>query len=106
VAAREAQPVKKQAHGRPAHGARRSERFLKPSPTRSSTVPPSALTRTSEHRMHPYARIGILLLVAWGVLWLGFKIVSGIVHLLLVVGAVLLVYGLVRKGARAVGRRL
>ena len=56
--------------------------------------------------MHPFAWLGIAFLVLWGVLWLGFKIVSGIVHLLVIVGVVLLVYGLVKKGAKAVGKRL
>ena len=52
--------------------------------------------------MHTLAWIGIALLVLWAVLWLGFQIVSGVVHLLVVAGLVLLVWGLVRKGARAV----
>lgn len=56
--------------------------------------------------MHPFAWLGVALLVLWAVLWLGFKIVSGIVHLLVIAGLVLLVWGLVKKGARAVGRRL
>lgn len=56
--------------------------------------------------MHPLAWIGLVLLVLWAALWLGFKIVSGVVHLLVIVGVVLLVWGLVRKGANAVGRRL
>ena len=50
--------------------------------------------------------LGILLLAAWAVLWLGFNIVSGIVHLLVVVAIVLLAVGLLRRGARAVDRRL
>lgn len=49
--------------------------------------------------------LGVLLLVAWVVLWLGFKIVSGVVHLLVVIGLALLVWGLVKRGARAVSRR-
>ena len=46
--------------------------------------------------------LGITLLIAWVVLWLGFKIVSGIVHLLVVVGVILLVVGLLRRGARRI----
>jgi hypothetical protein len=42
---------------------------------------------------------------AWAVLWLGFKIVSGVVHLLVIVGLAMLVWALVKRGARAVGRR-
>jgi hypothetical protein len=56
--------------------------------------------------MHVLAWLGIVLLVLWAVLWLGFKIVSGVVHLLVIIGVVLLVWGLLKKGARAVGRRL
>jgi hypothetical protein len=52
------------------------------------------------------ARIGIALLVLWAVLWLGFKIVSGLVHLLVVVGVVLLIWGLVKRGARGLGHRV
>lgn len=55
--------------------------------------------------MHPLAWIGIVLLVLWGVLWLGFKIVSGIVHLLVLVGVALLIWGLVKKGASALRNR-
>jgi hypothetical protein len=51
-------------------------------------------------------RIGIALLVLWAVLWLGFKIVSGLVHLLVIVGVVLLVWGLVKRGARGLSDRV
>lgn len=50
--------------------------------------------------------LGIMLLVAWAVLWLGFNIVGGAIHLLVVIGIVLLAVGLLRRGARAVDRRL
>lgn len=50
--------------------------------------------------------LGILLLVAWGVLWLGFNIVSGLVHVLVVVAVVLIIWGLVKRGARAVDKRV
>lgn len=56
--------------------------------------------------MHPFLWLGILLLVAWGVLWLGFHIVSGAVHLLVVLALAFIVWGLVKRGARAVDRRL
>jgi hypothetical protein len=52
------------------------------------------------------ARIGIALLVLWAVLWLGFKIVGGLVHLLVVVGVVLLIWGLVKRGARGLRDRV
>jgi cell division protein FtsX len=56
--------------------------------------------------MHPFVWLGAVLLVLWAVLWLGFKIVSGVVHLLVLVGVALLVWGLVKRGASAVGRRM
>ena len=56
--------------------------------------------------MNGIARIGLMLLVLWAVLWLGFKIVSGIVHLLVIVGIVLLVWGLLKRGANALDRRI
>ena len=52
--------------------------------------------------MHILAWLGIALLALWAVLWLGFQIVSGVVHLLVIAGLVLLVWGLVTKSARAV----
>lgn len=52
--------------------------------------------------MHALAWIGIVLLVIWALLWLVFEIVSGLIHLLVVAGIVLLVWGLVKKGASAV----
>ena len=50
--------------------------------------------------------IGILLFVLWAVLWLGFKIVSGVVHLLVILAVVFVAWGLVKRGARAIDRRL
>jgi hypothetical protein len=55
--------------------------------------------------MHPLVWLGIALVVLWAILWLGLKIVSGVIHLLVIVGIVLLVWGLVKKGARAIDRR-
>jgi hypothetical protein len=56
--------------------------------------------------MHGFVWLGIVLLVLWMVLWLGFKIVSGVVHLRVLVAIVFIVWGLVKTGARAVDRRL
>ena len=50
--------------------------------------------------------LGILLVVAWAVLWLGFHIAGGLIHLLVVIGVVMLVWGLVKRGARAVDRKI
>lgn len=55
--------------------------------------------------MHGLGWLGVVLVVLWAVLWLGFKIVSGVVHLLVIVGLAMLVWGLVKRGARAVGNR-
>ena len=56
--------------------------------------------------MHALAWLGIVLLVLWAVLWLGFKIVSGVVHLLVIAAVVFIVWGLLKKGAHAVGKRM
>ncbi|HEY0971099.1 MAG TPA: hypothetical protein VGE02_09045 [Gemmatimonadales bacterium] len=56
--------------------------------------------------MHALVWLGIVLLVLWAVLWLGFHIVSGIVHLLVIAAVVFIVWGLVKKGARAVDNRM
>ena len=49
--------------------------------------------------------LAILLIVAWLALWLGFKIVSGVVHLLVVVAIVLLVVHFLKRGASKVSGR-
>ena len=56
--------------------------------------------------MHPFVWLGVAALVVWAVLWLGLNIVSGAIHLLLLVGAAFLIWGLVKRGARAVDRHL
>ena len=40
--------------------------------------------------------LGAVLIVAWLVLWLAVKITFGAVHLLLVIGLALLVYGFIK----------
>jgi len=55
--------------------------------------------------MNAKAWLGIILLVLWAVLWLGFKIVSGLVHLLVIVGVAMLIWGLMKRGARAVSNK-
>jgi hypothetical protein len=42
--------------------------------------------------------IGIVMVIAWAILWLGIKIAIGAVHLLLLLGAVMIVWGLVHRG--------
>ena len=56
--------------------------------------------------MHAFVWLGVVLLVLWAVLWLGFKIVSGIVHLLVIAAVVFIIWGIVKKGAHAVGKRM
>lgn len=56
--------------------------------------------------MHPLVWLGVVLLVVWALLWLGFQIVSGMVHLLAIVAAALIIWGLVKKGASAVSNRV
>ena len=59
-----------------------------------------------ENRMNPLVALGVLLLAIWAVLWLGFHVVSGLVHLLVIVAVVMIVWGLVKRGASAVSSTL
>lgn len=54
--------------------------------------------------MNPFVTLGVLLLAVWAVLWLGFHVVSGAIHLLVLLAIVFIVWGLVKKGARAIDR--
>ncbi len=45
--------------------------------------------------------IGVILIVAWLVLWLAVKITFAAVHLLLLLGVALIVFGLIRSGSRS-----
>lgn len=54
--------------------------------------------------MHAFVPIGVALLVLWAVLWLVFKVVSGLVHVIVLVAAVMIVWGLLKRGAAAVRR--
>jgi hypothetical protein len=56
--------------------------------------------------MRALVAIGVVLLVLWAVLWIGFRIMSGLIHLIIVVAIILLVVGLVRRGAGALGDRV
>jgi hypothetical protein len=44
--------------------------------------------------------IGVILIVAWLVLWLAVKITVAAVHLLLLLGVALIVFGLIKAGRR------
>ncbi|HYW32287.1 MAG TPA: hypothetical protein VE869_12320 [Gemmatimonas sp.] len=56
--------------------------------------------------MHRFVWIGLVLLVLWILLWLVFKVVSGIVHVLVLAAVVFIVWGLIKRGAAAVKRTL
>ena len=45
--------------------------------------------------------IGVLLIVAWLVLWLAVKVTFAAVHLLLLLGVAMIVIGLIRAGSRS-----
>jgi hypothetical protein len=51
--------------------------------------------------MQPLVWLGIALVVLWGFLWLGLKIASGLIHILIVVGLAFVIWGLLKRGARA-----
>ena len=48
--------------------------------------------------------LGIVLLVLWAVAYLVFKTAGFLIHLLLIVGAIMLVIGLLKRASRAVSR--
>ena len=50
----------------------------------------------------PTLWLGIILVVAWAFMWLGLKIATGLIHLLVIVGLVLVVWSLIKRGARAI----
>ena len=56
--------------------------------------------------MHPFVSIGIALMALWAVLWLVLNVVSGIIHLLVLAAVVMIVWGLIKRGARAVDDQL
>ena len=60
----------------------------------------------TEELMHAFVWLGIVLLALWAVLWLGLQIVSGVVHLLVFAAAVLIIWGLLKRGANAIGNRM
>ena len=45
---------------------------------------------------------GVVLIVLWIVLWLVLKIASVLIHLLVVAGIILLIWGLIKRGAKAI----
>jgi hypothetical protein len=64
----------------------------------------TALHHPLESLMGPLVSLGVILIVLWAVLWLGFHIAGWIIHLLIIIGIILLVWGLIQRGARAVDR--
>jgi hypothetical protein len=48
--------------------------------------------------MKPLVWLGVAMIVAWGVLWLGIKMAMFAVHLLLLIGVVLIGWGLLQRG--------
>jgi len=78
--------------------------------TRESTVRCDCARAISpafrDDTMNPFVALGVLLLAIWAVLWLGFHVVSGLIHLLVIVAVVMIVWGLVKRGASAVGNSL
>ncbi|HEX6941684.1 MAG TPA: hypothetical protein VF128_02085, partial [Gemmatimonadaceae bacterium] len=52
--------------------------------------------------MQPLVMLGIVMVVLWAVLWLGLKIATGMIHVLVIVGLAFVIWGLIKKGARAI----
>ena len=52
--------------------------------------------------MQPLVMLGIVLVVLWAVLWLGLKLATGFIHLVLIVGLAFVIWGLIKRGVRAI----
>ena len=52
--------------------------------------------------MQPMVMLGVVLVVLWAVFWLGLKIATGMIHVLVIVGLAFVIWGLIKKGARAI----
>jgi hypothetical protein len=46
--------------------------------------------------------LGIIIVVAWAFMWLGLKVATGMIHVLAVIGLALVIWSLIKRGARAV----
>lgn len=55
--------------------------------------------------MHPLVVLGLVLVAAWFLLVFVFKVVAGFIHLIVVVGLALLVFGFIKRGARKLSGR-
>jgi hypothetical protein len=88
---------------------RATERILNPGVTELPRTAPACAPIRLLHKesvMNPFVAVGVLLLAIWAVLWLGFHIVSGLIHLLVVIAVISIVWGLVKRGASAVSRNV
>jgi Family of unknown function (DUF5670) len=54
--------------------------------------------------MRGLVSLGVLLLVVWAVAYVVFKTAGFLIHLLLIVGAIMLIAGLLKRASRAVSR--
>ena len=50
----------------------------------------------------PTLWLGIIIVLAWAFMWLGLKIATGMIHVLVIVGLALVVWSLIKRGARAI----
>lgn len=46
--------------------------------------------------------LGIVMVVLWAVLWIGLKVAAGLIHVLVIVGLAVVIWGLIKRGARAI----
>jgi hypothetical protein len=52
--------------------------------------------------MQPLLWLGIVLVVLWAVMWIGLKVATGMIHLLVILGLAFVIWGLIKRGARAI----
>ena len=46
--------------------------------------------------------LGIVMVVLWVVMWIGLKVATGMIHVLVILGLAFVIWGLIKRGARAI----
>jgi hypothetical protein len=52
--------------------------------------------------MQPLVWLGIVMVVLWAVMWIGLKVATGMIHVLVILGLAFVIWGLIKRGARAI----
>jgi hypothetical protein len=52
--------------------------------------------------MQPLVWVGIVMVVLWAVMWIGLKVATGMIHVLVILGLAFVIWGLIKRGTRAI----